>query len=225
MKRSCLLLVLLAPFANVRAQHDGSYPDHADKVEFKFLFQLDARRTVVYSDPVRFFGFRVGAQRNKDIMTLGFYGFDNPWVDNAVALPDLGLDNTTLRSSLSYGALTYERVFFENRRWMLSGPVMLGLGHVTMDYKEGQDRHYRPYAKSEVVPIEAGVRAAFKLTFWLYIQGGVGYRKVYTDALRAEDVYTGVTWNYGISIKTGKIFNYARERIKQNRRLKHANDG
>lgn len=210
----CATLLLLLALLHRAVLAQTSYPGHTDKVDFKILVNFDARRTVVFDEPVRFFGMRVGAQRGKDIMALGFYGFDNPWIDHSVALPDVGSPLADLRSTLSYGALTYERVLFENRRWMLSASAMAGVGHVQLDFRDST-RVFRPYAKREVLPAEGGVRAAYKVFFWLYIQGGVGYRKVFTDDLRADQVYSGVTWNYGVSIKLGKIFNYARDRIKR----------
>lgn len=222
-----LLILLLSCVAVVARAQDtlaGNPMGHAEKVDFKFLLNFDARRTIVFDDPVRFFGIRLGAQRDKDIMALGFYGFDNPWIDHSVPLPDVGLDSTDLRTSLSYGALTYERVLYEDERWMLSVPVMVGIGHATIDYRDSTGT-FLPYAKREVLPLEGGMRVAYKLFFWLYLQGGMGYRKVLTDELRADRVYTGITWNYGISIKTGKIFNYARDRIKQRKARRREQDG
>lgn len=204
--------------ASAQGTVDGT--DVRRKADFKILLNLDARRTVVFDEPVRFFGLRVGAQRHNDILAIGYYGFDNPWIDHSVPLPEVGRDTTDLRSTLNYGALTYERVLLENKRWMLSVPVMVGIGHVDIAYRDTTGV-FLPYAKREVWPLEGGVRAAYKVFFWLYIQGGVGYRKVLTDEFLADRVYTGVTWNYGLSLKLGKIYNYARDRIRE-RRMHHS---
>ncbi|HEY0976798.1 MAG TPA: hypothetical protein VGE21_04965 [Flavobacteriales bacterium] len=214
----CLLFVMGSACAQDSARV-AIVPARA-KADFKILVNLDARRTVVFDEPVRFFGVRLGAQRDKDILAIGYYGFDNPWIDHSVPLPEVGRDTTDLSSSLSYGALTYERVLFENKHWMLSVPVMAGIGHVEIDYRDTTGV-FLPYTKREVWPMEGGVRGAYKVFFWLYLQGGVGYRKVLTDEFLADRVYSGVTWNYGVSLKLGKIYNYARDRIKE-RRLHHS---
>jgi hypothetical protein len=69
------------------------------------------------------------------------------------------------------------------------------------------------------------VRASYKLLFWLYIQGGVGYRKILGPSALVNREYTGATWNFGLSIKFGKIYRYAKDKLDERRERKGTEDG
>lgn len=193
---------------------------------FKFILNLDAREQVVLGSPMKFFGLRLGALKGHNIVALGVYGLDDPFLDTGVPALELHRDSVDLRTSFSYLSLTYERIVLDTKRWQLSVPVMLGHGNVRVEYRDTADV-FEAYARREVVPLESGVRAAYKLFFWLYLQGGVGYRRVLTTDLRVNNVYSGFVWSSGISIKLGKIYNYARERLKERqerRSLEHGTE-
>jgi hypothetical protein len=216
MKRFAYVLLLLLVFAG---ETMGQFPDsiavdERPRAAFRFLLNLDARNTAVFDRTVRFFGVRIGAWKNRDIIALGFYGLDNPVIDNSVQLTDVGRDSTNVRTALSYAGLTYERLFIDNKRWQLSVPLMVGLGNTRVEYLDSTDT-YRPYARREVVPVELGVRGAYKLFFWLYIQAGVGYREVLSADHRAHNNYSGFTWSYGLSLKLGNIYRYAKGKVKE----------
>lgn len=214
MKRHAFVLfLLLAITGPLRAQSlDSVVVDDRPRAAFRFLLNLDARNTEVFGQTVRFFGVRIGAWKNKDIIALGLYGLDNPMVDSDVYLSDVGPKSTDVRTSLSYAGLTYERVFIDDKRWQVSVPFMVGLGNIRVEYLDSS-LTYRPYARREVVPVELGVRGAYKLFFWLYIQGGVGYREVLTSDSRAKNNYSGLTWSYGVSLKLGNIYRYAKGKV------------
>jgi opacity protein-like surface antigen len=129
-----------------------------------------------------------------------------------------------VRTRLDYAALTYEHVLVDRTKWQLSVPVMLGLGNTRSEYQDSTQR-WIGYTKSEVVPTEASVRAAYKLFFWLYVQGGVGYRKVFTGDAISDRAYSGYTWGAGISIKFGKIVRYAEDMIRSRRTEKEPANG
>ncbi|MBX7130672.1 MAG: hypothetical protein K1X58_15230, partial [Flavobacteriales bacterium] len=73
--------------------------------------------------------------------------------------------------------------------------------------------------------VETGVRSAFKVFFWLYVQGGIGYRRVLSGNARVTEDFSGLTWNFGLSIKLGKIYKYARDKIGERRERKKKDDG
>jgi hypothetical protein len=135
-------------------------------------------------------------------------------IDNSVRLTDVGRDSTDVRTVLSYAGLTYERVFIDNKRWLVSAPLMVGLGNTRVEYLDSTFT-YRPYARREVVPVELGVRTAYKLFFWLYIQAGVGYREVLSSDPRVRHTYSGLTWSYGVSLKLGNIYRYAKGKVME----------
>ena len=217
-----LVAILCCIGFRIQAQQpDSALSDGRTRADFKFIFNFDSRNTEAFNRTVKFFGFRFGAQKGNDILAIGFYGLDNPFVDNTITLTDVKGGSTDVRTSLNYFSLTYERILLDTKRWQLSVPVMTGLGNVKVDYLDSANV-YRPYAKREVVALETGVRGAFKLWFWLYLQAGIGYRGVTSLDAHVNDHYSGFTWSYGISIKIGRIFEYAKDKLKEHKARKAA---
>lgn len=206
-----LLLFLVFP---AMAHAQGADTTSArTRANFKVLLNFDSRRTQVDGEGARFFGLRVGAQRGRDIIAIGFYGLSDPFIREDVVRPDAG-DTADLQLGISYAGLTYERILYDSRRWQLSVPLQLGLGNVTVDMRDSADV-FRPLARQEVTVVEPGVKGAFKLFFWLYLTAGAGYRQAITKDRDARDIYSDFTWNYGISIKLGEIYRYTKRRIKE----------
>jgi hypothetical protein len=101
---------------------------------------------------------------------------------------------------------------------------MVGIGSATVDYKDSTDV-YRRYRETRVVPFESGIRASYKVLFWLYLQGGLGYRRVAGPSPLVNKEFSGTTWNFGLSIKFGKIFRYAKDKLEERRERKEQEDG
>lgn len=210
---AALLLLAGLPAAAQEVDTAGTSPPKRVRAGYRPIFNFDTRRTHVDGENAKFNGFRIGAQRGKDIIAVGFYGLATPFIEEDVLLADVP-DTTSSRLKIDYVGLTYERIVFDSRKWQISIPVQLGLGSVSMDYLDSTEV-YRPYARQEVVPVESGVKGAFKLLFWLHLTAGVGYRHVFTRDRLAGATYSNLTWNYGISIKLGEIVRYASRKIKE----------
>ena len=189
----------------------------------KFILNFDARRQQVDGRIVRFFGARACVQHRRDIYAIGLYGLGDPLFESAATLPGPGLDSVDLRSTLGYVSATYERILLDTRRWQLSVPAMLGYGEAVLA-RDSADV-WLPYRRTPVIQVETGVRSAFKVFFWLYVQGGIGYRRVLSGNARVTEDFSGLTWNFGLSIKLGKIYKYARDKIGERRERKKKDDG
>lgn len=208
----------------VRAQWSDTSRTHDVRDKPRFIFNFDARRQEVQGDVVRFFGIRAGVQERRNIYALGLYGLGDPFQDTGVVLEDVGQRRLDVRSSMGYISGTYERILFDGTHWQFSIPFMAGIGTAALDYKDSTGV-YVPYKRIRLFPLESGVRASYKLLFWLYIQGGAGYRKVIGPSALVNKEYTGVTWNFGLSIKLGKIYRYAKDKLQERRERNATEDG
>lgn len=224
MRDHWLVLVFLSASIPAEAQWSDTSRTRDVQHKAKFVFNLDIRRQEVREDVVRFFGIRAGMQKRYNVYALGIYGLGDPFIERGIDLADIGQRNVDVRTS--YGALgaTYERILFDTRQWQMSVPFTVGIGEVSVDYRDTIGT-YLPYRRSRIFPLETGVRASFKVLFWLYLQGGVGYRKVTGPDALVNDAYTGVTWNYGLSIKFGKIYRYAKDKLEERREQNDQQDG
>lgn len=206
------------------AQWSDTTRAHDVQDKAKFIVNFDARRQAVDGNVVKFFGMRVGIQKRRNIYALGLYGLDSPFEDRSILLEDFGKDSADVRTSINYLSATYERILLDTRYWQLSAPFMAGAGRSPLDRKDSLGV-YKRFRDFPVYPFETGVRASYKLLFWLYLQGGVGYRQVAGPKAFVDRRYSGPTWNFGLSIKFGKIFKYARDKIEERRERKAGEDG
>lgn len=207
----------ISVFASMAQVADSTERKDRVRANFKVILNFDARRTQVDGENAKFNGLRIGAQRGKDIIAIGFYGLATPFIEEGVVLPEIP-DTTDARLDINYVGLTYERILYDSRWWQLSVPVQVGLGSVGLDYRDPDSLEvFHPYTREEVVPLETGLRGAFKPFFWLYLTAGGGYRYVFTRDPRAQDIYSDLTWNFGLSIKLGEIVRYAKRKIREKR--------
>lgn len=224
MRALIALAFFLAALPPALAQWSDTSRAHDIQDKPRFILNFDARRQEVRGRIVRFFGLRAGVQERYNIYALGVYGLGDPFQESGVKLEDIGRDSVDVRSTMGYLSLTYERILFDTPKWQMSVPFMIGLGQAEVDYKDSTSV-YMPYREARVVPLESGIRASYKVLFWLYVQGGLGYRQVTGPSSLVNKEFSGATWNFGLSIKFGKIFRYAKDKLEERRERNEGADG
>lgn len=180
------------------------------KAAFRVLFNFDFRRTFVNTDPVKFYGFRLGAQRDKDIIALGFYGLGDPYAQPAVDLGELGVREVQTR--FDFTALTYERLLIDSKRWQVGVPLSIGLGSYRKSYRDTSDV-FIAYSTNELVPIELSLHTDYNVFYWFFIGVGGGYR--YVLAADRETTIVLSDWTYYIKagVRFGELLKRARREL------------
>ena len=201
---SRLLIILVTgvlPFLTM-AQNDGLTITER-KAQFKVMVNFDFRRTWVNADPVGFYGFRIGAQKNKDVIALGFYGLSTPYVQQDIDLDELG--EREVRTNFDFTTITYERILLETRRWQLGIPIGVGLGNYRTSYRD-DDGSFRAYTKNELLPVDLSLYLNYKITWWGFIGVGGGYRYVYAKDDRISTSLSNWTWFAKAGLRFGAIY-------------------
>ncbi|HRH37805.1 MAG TPA: hypothetical protein PK760_05640 [Flavobacteriales bacterium] len=173
----------------------------SNKAAFRVIVNFDSRHTFVNDDPIRFYGFRVGAQRGNDVLAIGFYGIGDSYIQQDVLIPGVG--SRTLHTDFDYTALTYERLFINSKRWQVGVPISLGLGN----YRRGfinEDKKLVPWTINELVPIEATVHADYNLFWWMFIGTGAGYRYVFAER-EASRTLSDRTYYIKLGVRVGEL--------------------
>mgnify|MGYP003381612853 CR=1 FL=1 len=183
------------------------------KAAFRIFFNFDFRSTFVNADPVRFYGFRLGAQRNLDMISIGFYGLGDPYVQPSVDLAGIG--KRELRTDFDYTALTYERLLINSKRWQVGVPVSIGLGNYRKSYLN-EEQKLVPYSTNELVPLEASLHADYNLFWWIFIGVGGGYRHVLAADLDATKTLSDWTYYGKVGLRLGEVVKRVRTKIKKN---------
>lgn len=207
-----VLIALLLPTAGpVRARCSG--PDTTDgRAAFRVLFNFDFRRTFVNAEPVRFYGFRLGAQRNKHIIAMGFYGLGTTYRQPMVDLGPLG--TRELDTRFDYASLTYERLLIDSKRWVMGLPISVGLGNRRTSYRDSLDI-WVPYSRNELVPLEASLHVDYNVFWWLFVGVGGGYRHVLAGDRTTTISLSDWTYYFKAGLRFGEMIKRARRELQK----------
>jgi hypothetical protein len=197
-----LLSTLICAIASSAQQKGVDFIER--KAAFKMALTFDFRRTWVNEQPVGFYGLRLGAQKNKNIISLGFYGLSSSFIEPEV---DLGepLGDRELRTKFDFTTLTYERIIFENEKWQLGIPFGVGLGNYRTQYRN-DDGSFRAYSANELVPVDLSIYANYNVKWWAFVGFGGGYRYVYARDGHITDILSNWTWFAKAGLRFGKIY-------------------
>ena len=211
-----LLGLLLLMVCSAQAQ--GISMDAASgkerKAAFKVLFNVDARRTFVDAVPVRFYGFRIGAQRGRDVIAVGFYGLGDPFVRRAIDLPELGVRD--LETRFDYAGFVYERILLDSKRWEIGVPLSIGLGNYRTSYRDTTEGlPLRTYRTNELVPMEAGVTVDYNLFWWAFIGVGGGYRYVLAEEPVVTVALSDLTYYVKFGLRFGEVVKRTRQALRK----------
>lgn len=201
-------------FGSVLANEDADTTGRI-KAQYRVLFNFDFRRTFVNSDPVTFYGFRLGAQRKRDIIAVGFYGLGNPYIQTNVDLGALG--ERELRTNFDFTTLTYERVLIETKRWTVGLPISLGLGTYRTSYRDSTDI-FRLYSTNELVPIETGLHVDFNIIWWFFVGVGGGYRHVLAADRNTTITLSDMNYFAKAGLRLGALVKRAQKEIRGSHR-------
>lgn len=183
------------------------------KAAFRVLFNFDARRTFVNAEPVRFYGFRLGAQRGRDIVSVGFYGLGDAYRRTDVELEGLGTRD--LNTNFDYAGVGYERLLVDGRRWQIGLPVSVGLGNYRTSYRDSAEV-FRTWSVNELVPVEASVHVDYSVFWWAFIGVGGGYRHVLAAERDVTVSLSDWTYYFKVGLRFGEIVKRARKEFLKN---------
>lgn len=208
MRHLVVTLLFIASLSNGMAQSDTS----GVKAAFKVVFNFDARRTWVNDASVRFIGFRIGAQRGKDLIALGYYGLGDPYVQPAYDLGELGKQQFYTR--FSYTALTYERLLIDTKRWQAGIPLSIGLGNYRTSYLDTTNNSEIAYGVNELVPLEAYLHADYNVFWFFFVGAGAGYRYVLAADPAATRKLSDYTYYFKVGLRFGEVVKRVRKSLR-----------
>ncbi len=207
MKHPFFLAALLLLAVQSRAQVDGT----TDSVAFRVVLNFDARRTWVNDASVRFSGMRLGAQRGRDLVAVGWYGLGDPYIQPSVDLGELG--HREFYTRFSYAALTYERLLIDTKRWQAGIPISFGLGNYRTSYRDSVSGQEIAYGVNELVPIEATLHADYNVFWFVFVGAGAGYRYVLAADPAATRKLSDYTYYIKVGLRLGEVAKRVRKRI------------
>jgi hypothetical protein len=159
---------------------------------------LDGRSSFIGASPASVLGGRIGLDYGKVGLYGGLYTLRRRIENLQSRKPG---DTVYRRLGMTYASATFEYLLHKDPRWQFKIPVQLGLGVATRTLL----RNGTPTETSRVpmVPLEAQICALYRLTRYLGISGGIGFRM----ANGGGPSYNGSIYSFGLTLFSGTLYN------------------
>ncbi len=218
MQRSKWFFILLLLFSiQLLAQHNGHNdsdsiigPEKKAK-KAKLMFALDARRSFVLENKVKFNGIKIGVELfEKHKVGLGFYGLRQPVnfvgrIDK-MKYPDA---TDTLYFNFNYTGLFYDYIWLRTKRWELTTPTHLGVGGIELTYKDTTGKRSAPFLNGGSFVFGIGGSVQFKIWRWLALGTGGGYRTMLTREENIKRPLNAPYYQFQVKLLLGELYRMA----------------
>jgi hypothetical protein len=207
LKLVCSFLLLFScSLSKAQLTHWDTIKHYVSTSKPTFALELDGRQSFFREIPVVVDGIRVGADYgNRVRFFIGGY-----WSRNAVSrtfnINQYTPSERRIRQDLSmfYVSATAEYVFYTTKHWELAVPIQLGFGQGKRTRFDAVTNTQIEQLNSGFVPLEFGFKAMYKITDWLNVSAGLGYRYALFSSIVSDD-FSAVHYTYGVGISPIKI--------------------
>ena len=204
---------------NAKADIKDSVLYYLNSKKPELIGGLSARTTFIGTTKTLVSGVALGADYGGKIRLLaGIYWLPNSrpvtvrkTIDKFTASPKT-VDEI---SKFWYLGLTGNYVFYKKGRWTLDVPVRIGFGVATVKLRDTSVfKNEISKKRSAILPVETGIGALYKITWWIGISGGLGSRIVIGK--NTSQKFSGTYYNLGVTVFFGDIYTHIRDDMKIN---------
>lgn len=207
LKLACILsLIISASQSKAQLQHWDTIKHYVKTSKPTFALELDGRQSFFREIPVAIDGIRIGADYgNRVRLFIGAY-WNRSKVARTFTINRFTTSERRVRQEVRmfYISATAEYVFYTNKHWELALPVQLGYGRGIRTRFDAATNTQIEKINSGFVPIEFGFKAMYKITDWLNVSAGLGYRYALFSNIVSNE-FSAVHYTYGIGISPIKI--------------------
>lgn len=175
--------------------------------DIKLIFGLDANRSFVHKNMTKFLGLRVGVElKKKHRFGIGLYGMQDPIIlTRKLDEEKYPNSNDSVYFNFGYSSLFYEYVWYRTKRWELSSPFNFGGGEVDLNYRDTLLNKRVPIYKGNINVLVGSGAVEFKLTRWLALGAGAGYRFVFSRDENLREGLNAPIYVYRVKLLMGEI--------------------
>ncbi|MBU6324478.1 MAG: hypothetical protein KJS92_03235 [Bacteroidetes bacterium] len=176
-----------------------------------FTMSLDGRSSFIGASAASVLGGRLGWDYGRVGVYAGLYTLQRRIFSLQYSRPG---DTLYRRLGMTYASATFEYLFYKDTRWELKIPAQLGMGLASKT-------NIRNGVPGETVrvfmfPLEAQMTALYRLTRYLGISAGLGFRM----ANGAGPSYNGSIYSIGATVFTGTLYKDWRKSREEQKPLK-----
>lgn len=201
-----IVLVLLCSQASSQYRLLDSIKYYVTTQRPTLVVGLDGHKSFIREAPVTIDGVRAGLDfGNKVRLYLGAY-----WSRHKVSrtyIQHIYTPNERVvwqELSMFYVAPTIEYVVYNSEHWELAVPARIGFGkghRKRYDYATGT---LIEEARPGFVPFEFSFRAMYRITDWLNVSAGLGYRYAMFSSSVSDD-FSAPHYTYGVGVSPIKV--------------------
>jgi hypothetical protein len=175
-----------------------------------FTMSLDGRSSFIGASPASVLGGRLGWDYGRVGVYAGLYTLRRRVLSLQYSRPG---DTLYRRLGMTYMSATFEYLLYKDARWELKIPAQLGMGVASKSYirngKVGET------ATALMFPLEAQMTALYRLTRYLGLSAGLGFRM----ANGAGPSYNGSIYSVGATVFTGTLYRDLRKSREEQKPL------
>ncbi|MBN4072267.1 hypothetical protein JYT14_00905 [Flavobacteriales bacterium AH-315-E23] len=174
----------------------------------KIIFKFDTRKSLISNSNVTVFGWKIGVEFDKKIRIGGGFnrltGNHSPNLDRTY-LAENGTD-TVGTGILNFNYMCYfvDYVLISRPKWEISYPIQIGLGssYYSLYTETSGEERKEP---GSVLLMETAVTGHYKLTKWVGIGMGVGYRVMLVNNKGMDQQFNSPIWIFKLKIFLNSI--------------------
>jgi len=217
MKGSTIIIVFLVCWANISCAQYLDYKPKKKPFKPKFIFEVGNRNSFVEDGkgttyPAIINGTKLGLQiMERFSFGMGFFGLTSDFEAKKIIE---GNDTTTFGLEFKYSSLTLEYKFYKNSRIELAIPVHFGGGTSAIS-KVDKNGEYEQIRKKDILLIEAGIEADYKIKGWIGLGAGIGYREMLIDNDFIAGNFSSTVYYLKAKFYLGYLYKYFKSALKK----------
>lgn len=186
-----------------------------------FVLELDGRHSFIREAPVIVDGIRAGADFGDKVRLFGGIYWSRHKVSRTFIINRYTRYERNVRQDLSmfYISATGEYVVYNSKHWELDVPVQIGFGSGKRTRYDASTGEQIEQGRHAFIPFEFSFRAIYRITDWLNVSAGIGYRYALFSSTVSDD-FSAVHYTYGIGISPIKILKKVGVLEEKNGKLK-----
>ncbi len=214
-KKNTVFLLFILLFFKANADIKDSIKYYIKNSKPELFGGMSSRNTFISSNTTSVTGVSAGYDYGGKIrLVAGVYWLAKPFVVRKTINKHTPMAYAVDESSrFWYLGLTGDYVFYKQGRWTLDVPVRIGFGSAKIKEFDITTEKLLNQKTAFIVPIETGIGALYKITWWVGVSGGLGSRIVIGK--NNSPKFSGTYYNLGISIFFGEIYNRIAKDIKR----------
>jgi len=183
------------------------FPQNYGTKKWKPAIGLDARRSFYNSQKIKINGLRLGAQyKGVHRFGLGFYELSKKIEFKNIIVDVLDAKTpSSVKVSLGFTTIFYERVILKTKKWEISAPLYIGSGKLRTEYLNNFG-NYKSLSKTPFSAIGVSLSIKYYIWSWLAPKVSFGYRFTYNTNPEISSAFNKPFYAFGISISPVQLF-------------------